>query len=267
MTQPANLEDHPMTLGVEHDGPILRITLNRPEKRNALSRDLLAHLGRAFREAASDETTRLAVVTGAGDRSFAAGGDLRELASVRTTEDARLLSEQARYALDGIRAFPVPVIAALNGDALGGGAELAAACDFRVAAPHARIGFVQGRLAISSAWGGGVDLFDLVGRTAALRLLTTAQVLSVQEARDIGLVDMVADDGETLSGAVERFAAAMLRQPPQVLRAFTALARAHRQGQPRSAMEAIETERFAETWVHDDHWTAAEAILNGERHT
>ena len=266
MSQPADLERHPPTLSVERDDAILRVTLNRPEKRNALSRDLLTTLGRAFRDAASDETIRLAVVTGAGDRSFAAGGDLRELASVRTATDARALSEQARDALDGIRSFPVPVIAALNGDALGGGAELAAACDFRVAAPHARIGFVQGRLAISSAWGGGVDLFRLVGATTALRLLATAQMLAARDAREIGLVDMIADDGETIGSAVERFAADMLRRPPHVLRAFTALARAHREGQPRSAMEAVETRRFAETWVHDDHWTAAEAILKGERH-
>lgn len=249
---------------------VLRVTLNRPEKRNALSRTLLAQLRDAFLAARGDETLRLAILTGAADKSFAAGGDLRDLSSVRTEDEALAMSRDAREALDAIRFFPVPVIAALNGDSLGGGAELAAACDFRVAAGHARIGFVQGRLAISTAWGGGVDLMTILGPTKALRLLATAQILAAREALEIGLVDAIAGEGALagldLDAATDAFAAPMLKQAPQVLRAFKALANAARSGEGRAGLEAIENARFARTWIHDDHWAAADAVLNGSRH-
>ena len=113
------------TLLVETAGPVLRVTLNRPEKRNALSRDLLEALRAAFVEHANDAGLRVAVLRGAGEKSFAAGGDLRDLASVRSRDQAAEMAEQAKAALDAIRYFPLPVVAALNGDALGGGAELA----------------------------------------------------------------------------------------------------------------------------------------------
>ncbi|TVR07613.1 MAG: enoyl-CoA hydratase/isomerase family protein [Salinarimonadaceae bacterium] len=249
---------------------VLRVVVNRPEKRNALSRTLLADLRAAFLAASEDETLRLAILTGAGDKSFAAGGDLRDLSSVRTEEEARQMSLDARAALDAIRDFPVPVIAGLNGDALGGGAELAAACDFRVAAGHARIGFVQGRLGVSTAWGGGIDLINILGPTKALRLLATARVLDAREAMETGFVDAVAGEGEhegcDLDAATQAFAAPMLKQAPQVLRAFKALSVAARRGEGRAGLEAIENARFARTWIHDDHWAAADAVLKGSRH-
>jgi enoyl-CoA hydratase len=266
MTEPERRRE----LLCERADGVVRVTLNRPEKRNALSRTLLSELREVFLTASGDKTLRLAILTGAADKSFAAGGDLRDLSSVRTEEEAREMSLDARGALDAIRAFPVPVVAALNGDALGGGAELAAACDFRVAAAHARIGFVQGRLAISTAWGGGVDIMTILGPTKALRLLATAQILRAREALDIGLVDAVAGEGSLegfdLDAATQAFAAPMLKQAPHVLRAFKALAIAARNGEGRAAIEAVENMRFARTWIHDDHWAAADAVLNGSGH-
>jgi len=147
---------------------ILRVTINRPEKRNALSRAVLDELGQVFAGHAPDEALRVAVLTAAGSHSFAAGGDLLDLAAVRTREGAAAMATQARTALDAIRRFPVPVVAALNGVALGGGAELAVACDLRIAAAHAGIGFVQGRLNIVTAWGGGIDLMRLLGPARGL---------------------------------------------------------------------------------------------------
>jgi hypothetical protein len=158
---------------VETRERILYVTLNRPEKRNALSRSLLGEIRSAFETHAADQTLAAAVLRAAGDKSFAAGGDLGDLDGLRSEQDGRDMALLARGALDAVRRFPVPVIAALNGDALGGGAELSVSCDFRVASPLARIGFIQGRLAISTAWGGGIDLFELLGRRPALRLLCT----------------------------------------------------------------------------------------------
>ena len=171
---------------------ILRVTINRPEKRNALSRAVLDELGQVFAGHAADEALRVAVLTAAGSHSFAAGGDLRDLAAVRTREGAAAMATQARTALDAIRRFPVPVVAALNGVALGGGAELAVACDLRIAAAHAGIGFVQGQLNIATAWGGGIDLMRLLGPARGLAVLGRSEVLGAAQAHALGLVDAVA---------------------------------------------------------------------------
>lgn len=246
-------------------GSVLHVTVNRPEKRNALSRAVLAELKRVFTEYAEVSELRVAVLSGAGEKNFAAGGDLRDLAAVRTREEAHGMAEQARHALDAIRAFPVPVVAALNGDALGGGAELAVACDFRVAASHAHIGFIQGRLNIATAWGGGTDLMRLVGITNALRLLAASERLDAAGAQRLGLVDAVGAPEEPLRALTQRFIAPFLQQVPQVLRAFKALATAVRSGLPYAEVRALEARHLVETWVHPDHWQAADKILDARR--
>lgn len=238
---------------------VLYVLIDRAEKRNALSRALLAAIGQAFHECAGDNSLVAAVITGAGDKCFAAGGDLRELDQLRSEAEGRAMALGAREALDNIRAFPVPVVAAVNGDALGGGAELCASCDFRIAAPHARIGFIQGKLGISTAWGGGIDVVRIVGRQKALRLLATAQVMSAAEALSLGFLDGVAGSPEMLAAAVETFLAPMRMLPPQSQRAFKAVARA---SFDRSQAEAVELANFAACWAHADHWTAHDKILN-----
>ncbi|MDH5535700.1 MAG: enoyl-CoA hydratase/isomerase family protein [Betaproteobacteria bacterium] len=256
----------PMVAAEIVDG-VLNATINRPEKRNALSRALLGELKRVFLDSAGADGLRIAVLRGAGDKSFAAGGDLRELAQVRTPEDARRMADDMHDALDAIRFFPVPVVAALNGDALGGGAELAVACDFRVAASHSRIGFIQGRLNIATAWGGGEDLMRLIGSAKALRLLAASELLDAAAALDLGLLDAAGAAGEPLQAVVDRFIAPFRQQAPQVLRAFKALAAATRKGLPGTAVREIETRHLVETWVHPDHWQAADRVLEAKRPT
>lgn len=254
----------PMVVAEFADG-VLDAVISRPDKRNALSRALLAELKSVFADFAPVADLRVAVLRGAGDRSFAAGGDLRDLSEVRTPEQARRMAEDIYDALDAIRLFPVPVVAALNGDALGGGAELAVACDFRVAASHAHIGFIQGRLNIATAWGGGADLMRLVGTTKALRLLAASERVEAMAARELGLVDAVGAPGEPLQAVIDRFIAPFLQQAPQVLRAFKALASGFRKGLPGTALREIEVRHLVETWVHSDHWRAADAILEAKR--
>ena len=244
-------------------GGILSVTLKRPEKRNALSRGLIAALAETFTRWSGNHDLSIAVLTGAGDKAFASGGDLRELNAVRTEDDAFAFAEETRAALDTIRRFPVPVVAALNGDALGGGAELALACDLRIAAPHARIGFLQGTLAIGSAWGGGTDLFRLLGSARAIGLLCGAEALPAERALALGLVDTIVS--EPFSEAVDAYVARLAARRPQVARAFKSLAIAYRDGVASSPMMDIETRAFAQTWVHDDHWTAVDAVLNRMR--
>lgn len=241
---------------------VLEVRLDRPEKRNALSRQVLGELGEAFARHAKDETIKLALLTAAGDKAFAAGGDLQEFSTIRARSDAAELFALANRALHAVRQFPAPVVAVLNGMALGGGAELAIACDFRVAARSASIGFVQARLAITTGFGGGTDLLALLGARQALRLLLNADTLDAEQALALGLVDAVASENETLEACVARFVAPMKRVPAHVARAYKAQALAARLGLSRAEREEQEQRGFVDTWVHPAHWAAAERLVS-----
>lgn len=240
---------------------VLRVCINRPEKRNALSVATLDAIREAFDGSGKDPDLRLAILTGAGDKNFAAGGDLKELASVKGEKAGIAMATHAKQVLAAVRNFPLPVVAALNGDALGGGAELAMACDMRVAASSARIGYIQGKLAITSAWGGGVDLIRLVGPARALQLLTRMEMLEPAKAREMGLYNHLASEDQTLEDALELFIAPMRTQSPHVMRAFKALT-LHVRRDGRSDMDRTETENFGLAWAHPDHDRAVEKLLD-----
>ena len=240
---------------------VLHVCINRPEKRNALSMETLDAVCAVFDGAAEDDDLRLAVLTGAGDKSFAAGGDLKELAFVKGEDAAVAMANRAKTALTAVRNFPLPVVAALNGDALGGGAELAMACDMRVAASHARIGFIQGKLGITSAWGGGVDLMRLIGPARALQMMTRMEVLAPADASAMGLYNATAAQGVALEEALEDFIAPMRGQSPHVMRSFKELA-LHLRQNDRDEMDRLETHNFSLAWAHPDHDRAVERLLN-----
>ena len=245
---------------------LVRITINRPDKHNPLSLGVLQQIAAALSSAAQEVHVRCAVIRGAGERYFAAGGDLRKLAEVRTAEQTVAMMEASRAALDAVRAFPLPVIALLNGDALGGGAELAVACDMRMIRAGARIGFIQGRLNICSAWGGGPDLFSLIGRARALRMATRSEMVDAPTAQAWGLVDEICPD-DALDAAFDAFVAPVLKQSPLVLRAWKQQAQAARGLLPYTDSRAIEREMIVNTWTHDDHWRAVERVLNSSKET
>lgn len=238
----------------------LRLTINRPEKRNALSLDLLRRIGATLAEHADDSGIQCAVLTAAGDRCFAAGGDLRELEAVRTAADARAMSRLGRTALDLVREFPAPVIAALNGHAYGGGAELAMACDLRVAVREAELGFLQAQLNVTPAWGGGIDLLASLGNGHALATILSAARIPAPRALELGLVQRVCREGESLEDCLAEFLAPLLARPAQVLRAGKAVAAAARRNL-HAALGPVEEARFVATWTHEDHWTAAARAL------
>lgn len=250
-------------LTVLRDG-VLYVTINRPDKRNALNRATLDALRAAFDDAAQDMSLHLVVLSGAGERSFAAGGDLREFDALRSEADAVALFDHAAATLDAIRAMPVPVIAALNGAALGGGAEVAMACDYRLAAAHAQIGFVQATLSITTGFSGAADLFPLLGPARAMRLLAEAEVLSAKDARALGLIDVVCDEGESLGNGITRFAQPFIARAPHVARAIKRLAASHR----KLACEATRAEEraaFVATWTAPAHWEATQKFLDRRR--
>jgi enoyl-CoA hydratase len=255
------MNDSPPLL-VDCDDGLMSVVLNRPDKHNPLSRAVLAALQDAMQQASRDDTLRCVLLRGAGNGYFAAGGDLRDLSSVRSAVETEAMVIEARGALDAVRACPVPVIAVINGDALGGGAELAVACDLRVMAAHARIGYMHGRLNVSTGWGGGTDLFDLVGRARALRMLARAEMVHAVEALAWGLADAVAPAEADLDAFAAGFVEPIRRQSPRLMRAYKAQALAKRRGEDRDARRHAEMRDFIDSWIHDDHWQAVERILS-----
>lgn len=240
------------------DGRVLTLTINRPEQRNALSLTLLDRMGETLAMHAADADLRCAVITAAGDKAFAAGGDLKELDAIRADDQALAMSRRGRTALGRIRQFPLPVVGALNGLALGGGAELAMACDLRVAVAHARIGFLQGQLNVTTAWGGGIDLIDAIGSHRALDLLLGARQVDAAQAQSLGLFHYVCAEDEPLPTGLQRFLEPITQRSTKVLRGYKALMGAGRQALHERMTEAEET-NFVTAWISDDHWDAVAA--------
>jgi enoyl-CoA hydratase len=179
------------------------VTVNRPDKLNALNAAVLEELGAAVAEAEADPALRCLVVTGAGAKAFIAGADIGELARLSPLE-GREHARRGQALLDRIEALPVPTIAAINGFAYGGGLELAMACTLRIASENARMGLPETSLGILPGYGGTQRLARLVGRARAFELVLTAEKgLTAAEAERIGLVNRVVPAGEAVRGALE----------------------------------------------------------------
>ncbi|WP_395310756.1 enoyl-CoA hydratase/isomerase family protein [Mycobacterium sp. AMU20-3851] len=235
---------------LELDGELAVITIDRPHARNAISLDTMDELGKALDGAAG---ARALVITGGGDKAFVSGGDLKELAALRTELEASEMAWRMRTICDRIAGFPGPVVAALNGHALGGGAEVAVSADIRIAADDIKIGFNQVSLAIMPAWGGAERLGALVGRSQALLLAGTGRILGAPEAHRLGLIDEVvarADFAEHW-----RATAQLLARTPG-----TAIKRVINGTTTTDAVAA-----FAGLWVSDEHWVAADKVMNKGR--
>ncbi len=180
----------------ERRGRIAIWTLDRAERMNALSRAVVRELGRLAREAASDRELRAVILTGAGDKAFCAGADLKERQGM-DEDDVRDFLPLYRASFDAIDRLPVPVIAALGGVAFGGGLELALACDFRVAARHAKLGLTETSLGIIPGAGGTQRLTRIVGEARAKELIVFARRLGAEEAHALGIVHRVAAEGQS----------------------------------------------------------------------
>ena len=191
---------------VESSEGIATLTVQRPEKLNALNREVVAALDRALAEAgreAEDGGLRSLIITGAGDKAFIAGADIGELARL-TPVEGREHARRGQALLDRIERLPVPSIAAINGFAYGGGLELAMACTLRIAAENARMGLPETSLGIIPGYGGTQRLARLVGTAKAYELILTAEKgVTAAEAERIGLVNRLVPAGQALAAAVE----------------------------------------------------------------
>jgi enoyl-CoA hydratase len=239
------------------------IVIDRPQAQNAISRTTMAELGVALDEVAADPDVRVVALRGQGERVFVSGGDLKELSSIRTEAEAQAMALTMRTLLDRVASLPVPVVAALNGHAFGGGCEVAIACDFRLAADDVKLAFNQVDLGIMPAWGGIERLQAVVGRGRALYLLTTGLPIDVPTAAAWGLVEQVVprpEFDERLTELLERIA----RAPRDALVGIKAAADAARPA-ARPDLAAAATASFAQTWVGGAHWSAVAAMEERRR--
>lgn len=173
-----------------HEGPVSTLTIERPAVLNALNVEVLVAIKRAADEVRQKPDARCLIITGAGDKAFAAGADIAAMDGL-SPEQARVLAQKGHAAMDAIAALPLPVIAAVNGYALGGGCELALACDFIYASERARFGQPEVNLGIVPGFGGTQRLARRVGVGRARELIYTGAIIDAQEAWRIGLVNRV----------------------------------------------------------------------------
>src|SRR5215471_3861872 len=180
------------------DAGIALITVNRPQKLNALSGEVIGELGDAFERVAGDSAIRATILTGAGEKAFVAGADINELAAMSAVE-ARCLALRGQGILRRLETCGKPSVVAVNGFALGGGLELAMACTVRFASENARLGQPEVKLGIIPGYGGTQRLPRLVGRGRALELLLAGDPIDAAEALRIGLVNAVVPQSELLA--------------------------------------------------------------------
>src|SRR5919108_5520667 len=208
------------TLLYEKRARIGYVMLNRPRLLNAQSPEMFEELGRAFGEIKRDPEVGVVILTGAGDRAFCAGADINFLKQLAQTTPvaAKTFVEKNRLAFGAIAHLGKPVIAAVNGFALGGGCELAMACHIRMASEQARFGQPEVKLGITPGYGGTVRLPRIVGRGRALELLLTGRMIDAEEALRIGLVNQVVPAGRLLSES-EALLRSILENGPLAVRA------------------------------------------------
>lgn len=236
---------------------VATVTIDRPHARNAIGLATIQSLSDVLDQVEAAPANVL-VLRGAGDRAFISGGDLKELAAIRDEQGAVSMATRMRRLLDRIAAFPVPVVAGLNGHALGGGAEVAVAADIRVAADDIQIGFTQVTLGIMPAWGGAERLVEIVGRSKSLLLVGLGRKLSASEAERIGLVDVVArrEDFESDLHELAQALGSLPSAAALAIKSVIAEARSH----VHPDLEAAAVAHFARLWTSEDHWRAVDRM-------
>lgn len=245
-----------MAYKIDTAGGIMTFTIDRPEIRNAINDEVMQGLEKLV-ERATAELPRLVIITAAGDRAFCSGGDLSVFHALETEEQAYPMLKRMGDVLYQIKTLPVPVAALVNGTAVGGGCEIATACDYRLIRSHAKAGFIQGTLAITSGWGGGTYLFEALQHDQALKMLSEARLYSADELLVNGWATAVIQDDEDAEKFVESFSEVL----PDVHRAYKEMAvRRWRQTQLKERVEA-EIRRCAQLWESEAHHAAVASFL------
>jgi len=186
------------TILIAKKGSIATITINRPNKLNALNKETIKELHNAFKDLDNDKEIKAIIITGSGEKAFVAGADISEFANFSVKEGKKLAAKGQEILFDFIENLATPVIAAINGFALGGGLELAMSCHFRIASDTAKMGLPEVSLGVIPGYGGTQRLPQLVGKGRAMELIMTAGMISAEQAKAYGLVNHVTTQEELL---------------------------------------------------------------------
>lgn len=180
------------------EGSVVTVTINRPNKLNALNKETISELHDVFSKLEKDKKVKVIILTGSGEKAFVAGADISEFAQFSEKEGGKLAAKGQKMLFDIVEHLSTPVIAAVNGFALGGGLELAMACHFRVASDNAKMGLPEVSLGVIPGYGGTQRLPQLVGKGRAMELIMTAGMISAEQALSYGLVNHVVPQEELL---------------------------------------------------------------------
>lgn len=245
-------------LRVEHADGVAVVTIDRQEALNALNSEVIDSLHRVFHALGKEDGLRAVILTGAG-KAFVAGADIKEMADF-TAAQGRAFARRGQRVFSEIEAFPRPVIAAVNGFALGGGCELAMACDIRIASEKARLGQPEVNLGVTPGFGGTQRLARLVGAPAAKRLLFTGELVPADRALQLGLVDEVVPP-EALLDRCRELAALIAQKGPV---AVSYCKQAVNAGLDMSLEQGIayEAELFAQTFATADQKEGMQAFVD-----
>jgi len=194
------------------DNGVLTITINRPDKLNALNKKTVEEMGAAIKEAKANPEVKAIIITGAGQKSFVAGADIAEFIG-RSLEQGKLLAQAGQNIFKEIETCPKPVIAAVNGFALGGGCELSMACHLRVAADNAKFGQPEVNLGLIAGYGGTQRLIQYIGKTKAIELHMTGDMLNAEQALNLGLVNYVVPQDQLMAKCLELIAKIRSKSP------------------------------------------------------
>lgn len=245
-------------LRVERKGAALLLTITREHAGNSMSREVTAAIESAIASIEGDASLRAIIVTGSGTKFFCSGGDIKQYRDLETRERLGEVFARPRNLLDHLETLPVPVIAAVNGYALGGGAELMLACDIRFAAPQAKIGFPYVKLSLIPGWHGIDRLSRNCGYGTAMHLLTTGEPVSATEAKRLGLINEVVTEGSVVDAALKLSGRLEVAAPLSLAATKRVLTSAYTQ--PRDASRKLAEQTFADLWMSDDHREAEAAF-------
>lgn len=243
----------------ENNDGILQITIDRPKKLNALNRETIEELHQAFAEAKEDETVKVVILTGSGEKAFVAGADISEFADFSAEEGRELAAEGQAKLFDFVANFPKPVIAAINGFALGGGLELAMATHFRVASDNAKMGLPETSLGLIPGYGGTQRLPELVGKGRAMEMILTAGMIDANQALQYNLVNHVCEQEELIDFA-EDFAGKIMKNSPVAVTAAIRAINANFEAGVNGF--EVEKDEFGNSFATEDFKEGTSAFLN-----
>ena len=245
------------------EGALSILRFNRKDVRNAINEEIMQGLTDALDTLETSNELRAVILTGEGEEAFCSGGDLKWLQSFETHDEGMGMSRRMQGILGRLSALPVPVVAVLNGYALGGGTEIAMACDMRILEEHAYMSFKQARVGLMTGWGGGGRLLRAIGYGRAMELLTTCKELSPDDAMQMGIANAVVPQGDGL-----RVAKAMVNEisksAPGAIRSLKALLLFGLENTLDKTTD-LESSMFAKLWVSEDHDEAVNAFFEKRR--